>query len=505
MSNSESNNQKILFIFLFVSIPLFIGLAIWLAWWSVKNPKGVVVPQPTPSQTSSGVSIATSSPSSSGVTSPVPTSSSDPQPVSTPTPFKTEDVQGRISFGEKSLIPQEAVSETKQAGINAIATKKWTEAIDKLEELLKNKPNDPETRIFLNNAKIGDAKSYTIAVTVPLKNNLNGSLEILRGVAQAQHQINSSQGNQRVPLKVAIASDDDDPEVAKQIATALVNNPDVLGVVGHYASGVTLEAGQIYTAGQLVAISPISTSVELSNFKPYIFRTVASDSVAAKKLADYMIKNIQQQKAAVFFNSKSKYSLSLKSEFIKAIKPTGQVVNEFDLSDLNFSAADSVKTAMNNDAKVLMLAANTGTLDQALQVVTVNKKRLKLLGGDDVYAPKTLEIGGDDAVDMVVAVPWHIDNIRTAPFVSESRKLWGNVDVNWRTALAYDATQALIAAINLDPSRNGVQQALFSENLAIGAFDKVRFFKSGDRRDADVQLVKVVGDRTTGYKFEKMP
>jgi branched-chain amino acid transport system substrate-binding protein len=70
-----------------------------------------------------------------------------------------------------------------------------------------------------------------------------------------------------------------------------------------------------------------------------------------------------------------------------------------------------------------MLAGNTETLDKALQVVQVNQKRLTLLGGkavqvvqvnqkrltllggDDVYTLKTLEIGREKAVGMVVAVP----------------------------------------------------------------------------------------------------
>jgi branched-chain amino acid transport system substrate-binding protein len=52
-----------------------------------------------------------------------------------------------------------------------------------------------------------------------------------------------------------------------------------------------------------------------------------------------------------------------------------------------------------------MLAANTETLDKALQLVQVNQKPLTLLGGDDVYTLKTLEIGREQAVGMVVAVP----------------------------------------------------------------------------------------------------
>jgi ABC-type branched-subunit amino acid transport system substrate-binding protein len=46
----------------------------------------------------------------------------------------------------------------------------------------------------------------------------------------------------------------------------------------------------------------------------------------------------------------------------------------------------------------------------------------------------------------LVAVPWHIGANANTPFVQESRKLWG-ADVNWRSATAYDAMQALIAAM----------------------------------------------------------
>jgi len=191
----------------------------------------------------------------------------------------------------------------------------------------------------------------------------------------------------------------------------------------------------------------------------------------------------------------------------------GQVVSEFDLSDPGFSAAKSVEQAtISQGAKVLMLAANTGTLDKALQVVQVNRQRLELLGGDDVYSPKTLEVGQEAAEGMVVAVPWHIDAHRDSPFVSQSKQLWvGNV--NWRTATAYDATKALIGAfaqrllgsIERDPTRTGVQQALISPNFsASGASGTVQFLPSGDR-NAPVQLVKIVSGQQSGTGYDFVP
>ncbi|MBE9058537.1 ABC transporter substrate-binding protein [Sphaerospermopsis sp. LEGE 08334] len=412
-------------------------------------------------------------------------------------------IEERISFGEKIFSPGEA-SQLKKDGVKAIANKNYEQAIAKFTASLKVKPNDPEALIYLNNARIGTNKNYTIVATVPLGNNPNTGLEILRGIAQAQNEINSNEKINGVYLKVGIANDDDNPEISKQIATNLVKNPEVLGTVCCNTSDATLTAGTVYNSGELVAISPISTSVKITNFSPYIFRTVPSDFIAARTLANYMVKNLNKKKAAVFYNSQSGYSQSLKSEFVSSmLLEGGEISKEFDLSKADFSAASSLKQATEQGAQVLMLAADTGTLDKALQVVQVNQKRLTLLGGDDVYTLKTLEIGREQAVGMVLAVPWHIQGNPKSDFPKTSRKLWGG-DVSWRTALAYDATKAFIAALATDPTRSGIQKTLVSPRFsAPGAAGEIRFLPSGDR-NTSVQLVKIVpGNRSrAGYDFE---
>ncbi|MCC5602273.1 ABC transporter substrate-binding protein [Nostoc favosum] len=412
-------------------------------------------------------------------------------------------VQDRISFGEKSFTLGE-ISPVKKEGVQAIAAKSYNKAIANFTAALKLNRNDPEALIFLNNARIGSSKSYTIVASVPFGTDPNASLEILRGIAQAQNEINTSGGVKGVPLRVGIANDDDNPEIAKQIASNLVSNSEVLGVVGPNTSDSTLAAGTIYTSGQLVAISPTSTSVKISNFSRYVFRTVPSDFMAARSLANYMVRTLQKKNAVVFFNSQSNYSQSLKSEFVSSVSlEGGQVSSEFDLSQVDFSAAKSIEQATKQGAEVLMLAANTETLDKALQVIQINQKKLTLLAGDDVYTTKTLEIGREQAVGMVLAVPWHIEGDPKSDFPQKSRQLWGG-DVSWRSALSYDATVALIAALGRNPTRSGVQQALLSSDFsATGASGTIRFLASGDR-NAPVQLVKIVpGSRSrTGYDFE---
>ena len=328
-------------------------------------------------------------------------------------------LQARFSQGEKVLIPQTTTTE-KEMAVAAFAKGNYYHAASLLAASLKTKANDPESLIYLNNARIGAAKAYSIAVSIPIGSDVNAAQEILRGVAQAQDRINQAGGINELPLKVQIINDDNDPEIAMQIASNLGQNQEILGVVGHYASDVTLATAPIYEAEKLVAISPISTSVKLSNFSPYIFRTVPSDHLAARGLAEYMLENLQQKRVAVFYNSQSNYSDSLQSEFTTAVSlGGGEVVNTFDLADANFNAGDRLSQAIDNGAETIMLAANTGTLDKALQVVQVNGKRLSLLGGDDVYTPKTLQIAGEPGEDMVLAIPWHIKSNPDSKFASD--------------------------------------------------------------------------------------
>lgn len=410
----------------------------------------------------------------------------------------------RISQGGRWMVSSDGSSQ-RQAAVEAIANKDYAKAIADLEASLTQQRNDPEALIYLNNARIGDQKAYTIAVAVPVYSDVNGSLEILRGVAQAQNNINQAGGINGVPLRVAIARDDNSPEIAQQLATALAKDSTILGVVGHYASDVTLAAATVYEASKLVAISPVSTSVKLSGFGQYIFRSVPSDFVAARSLADYMVSGQQQQSAAVFFNSQSGYSQSIKSEFVSALALSGgRVVSEFDVSSPSFSPETSLDQATQQGATVLAMLANSGQLDRVLQVVNANQGRLKLLGGDDVYAPKTLEVGKADAVGMVLAVPWHILANTQTPFVSTSRQLWGG-DVNWRTATAYDATQALIEALRRNPSRTGMQQALHAPDFTTtGASNSVQFLPSGDRNQP-IQLVEVKPGSRSGFGFDFYP
>jgi len=409
-----------------------------------------------------------------------------------------EAVRSRVSVGEQSLF--DAGSAEKKEGLEAIAEGEFANAVTVFNASLSDNPNDPETFIYRSNARIGGERAHVVAVVAPAGEASPIGLEILRGAAQAQDDINRGGGIDGVPIRLVLVNDGNDPDTAKTIASNLIEDPSVLGVVGHYSSDVTLATAPIYAQGELVTVTPVSPAVDLSGISPYLYRTVSTDSFAAAALAAYMVYYREDREVAVFFDSTSDLSGSLKEEFNAFVTAWGgDVVSEYDMSESGFSA-DAVD---DEEADVLMIAASPDTLEDAATVIDANGGDKPVLGGGEIYNRYILEKTGSDAQALTVAVPWHLLSRDTdTDFVETSRDLWKG-DVSWRTATAYDAVIAIAAGLTGDASREGLKAALDDNNFSVdSATGPINFLPSGDRRQVE-RLVKVeAGTRSgTGYDF----
>ncbi|MDZ8035683.1 caspase, EACC1-associated type [Nostoc sp. DedSLP04] len=431
------------------------------------------------------------------------TASGDKPLVNSCAQKETYNLNDSISLGEE-ILDKRDTNLDKKAGAQEFAKDNCQIAINKFDLYRKEHPTDPEALIYLNNAKARQQRErLKIAVSVPIDTDPDLAKEILRGVAQAQDEVNNNNSINGKLLQVAIANDDEKSGTPRKIANALVGDPEILGVVGAASSNATLEAGKVYK-DKLVAISPTSTAVNISGSNSYIFRTVFSDELPAQKLANYMVK-LQKKNAVVFYNSTNLYSISLKDKFVKAVQEKrGKVSleNQFDLNSDNFDAENAIKQVINQDA-VLMLISDSETLEKADKVIQANNHKLHIFGGDNVFSLKTLNSWGKQAEGMVVAVPWDISNASNLNFVNNSKTLWKS-KVNWRTATAYDATQAIIAGLRKNNTREGLQQELHKSDFSFdGATGKIQFLPSGDRKYNPIFLVQVKQkpDKKDEYEF----
>jgi len=432
------------------------------------------------------------------VASPISNGAEAPQAIAT-------DASAFISQGEKVLFT-DLPNPDKEAAAEAIASGDMQTAISKLEAARQSSRNDPETLIYLNNARLGQKAALNIAAVVPATSSPSSAREILRGVAQAQDEAIQA----GVPFKIVIADDKNDPNQAVAIANALTQDDSVLAVIGHGTSKTSIAAAPIYQQHQMVMIAPTSSTTELAQVPRgaggnFIFRTVASDQLTGTTLARYML-STGKLRAAVFYNSESSYSRSLQQAFSTTLSlEGGEVVQEIDLAQANTAAQ-----LPSSNAETIVLLPDSETLTKAVEVAKVNANRLPLIAGDAFYRIESLQQGGQALNGLILPVQWHPLKSSTSQFSQTGSTLWGG-DINWRSAMGYDALSALRSARslgNIGPN-SGVEgrvtlaQALVRSNFtANGASEEIRFLPSGDR-NGQVMLVKVQpGSRSrTGYDF----
>lgn len=417
------------------------------------------------------------------------------------------DVSNYISEGDRLLFASTATPD-KQAGVRAIVAKDFKTAANKLQAALKVDRNDPESLIYLNNARLSSVQSLKIAAVVPIGDNPSAAAEILRGIAQAQDEAIQA----GVHLKVVIADDGNDENRAKAIAQSLIKDINILAVVGHGSSKTSIAVAPIYSESQMVAIAPTSTSIELATVPRrtdgvnYFFRTIPSDQFTGTALARYMLNSMKKSTAAVFYNSKSSYSKSLQTAFSTTlVLEGGKVVKQVDLSEPNATAhLDGI------EADVLVLLPDSDTINSALEIARNNQKRLPMIGGDALYNTDLLKQSGADLNGTVISVPWHFADTKNKNFVELSKNLWG-IDANWRTAMSYDAVQVLRLGRSIGkiaPNSGLAGRVMLAKTLAgsdfkvSGATGEIRFLSSGDRNSNIVFLQFVPDSRSaSGYNF----
>lgn len=420
------------------------------------------------------------------------------------------EIEQRISSGEKILIGADN-NPSKQLAVKKFAAGEFQEAQIGFNNSLKTNPNDPEALIYLNNSlATTDPNHIEIGVSVPVGGSLNVTKEILRGVAQAQNEINKQGGIEQNGVKklisVQIANDDNDPETVKQIATHFVNELEIMAVIGHNSSDASIAAAPIYQQGNLPMISPTSVARELSQAGSYVFRTTPSSRVLAETMAEYAV-NIRREKVAVCFDSGNSASTSFKEDFSLALYELGGEISSTncDFAGEDFNSDRIPAKAISDGSEALLLIPSVNKIAQALEIAKANQNRLPLLGNDSMYTYETLKVGQSDVNSLVLPAAWHPDITANSAFNRNARELWG-MEGSWRTATAYDATKAILTALEIASTRQELQQTLTNSGFMVrGASGKVAFLPSGDRQIGQAFLIKVQPGNTSGTNYDFSP
>ncbi len=482
---------------------------------------------------------------------------SRPYIIQSDCPKQTDDF---ISEGEEVLNYSQPFN--KEKGKEYFAQCDYQKALLRFKDAWQQDRLDPETLIYLNNALLEANKMpyYTIAVAVSIPKNQNDfndddgdsrANEMLRGVAQLQTKINLGLLNDNDPflkyfpdqdfinkkaingkgLKVVITNDETDELLAEKRAKSLSQRPEILGVVGHYPSEMTVATVDIYKENNLVLISPGSTTSELTkyprkNFLRTVFSVEQQSPAIAKFLQEKSIK-----KVVGFYSEGSPFSESFFNSF-KTIftRPpfSGTVVklDEFDLGN-NFKAEEAIQELRKRQGKiteeiglVLFPKAIGDAQGDAIRLIKLNNSQNWVIGSWGLRSSRTLEQINNlqPFQKFVITVPWDSLTSPNQDFLKDAKILWTTTSVNAITALSYDATLALTKALEKanTPTRINILEQLKSLDFLVtkGATGTIQFDENGDRKKLDengdpqnpsVEFVHIVECRTLSSDFAFVP
>src|SRR6266576_2022064 len=145
--------------------------------------------------------------------------------------------------------------------------------------------------------------------TSPIVLWLSGPFSQPRGVSMrhaaelAVKEVNARGGIHGRPLAMRIRDDSGRADIAVGIPHQLVNDPELVAVIGHLNSTASLAAGRIYGEARrpVVMISPSASSPDLSGVNPYMFRVCPSDLSHGAQLARYARHTLGAKRVGVIF------------------------------------------------------------------------------------------------------------------------------------------------------------------------------------------------------------
>ena len=308
-----------------------------------------------------------------------------------------------------------------------------------------------------------NVQTIHIAMIGPMsgENSPENGQSHLRGIQMYLDEIKSQNLLPNKKIILDVYDDQNDSELAKQMALKVATETNAVAVIGHNYSSSSISAGEVYKKYGLPAISPSSTNPKVTQNNDWFFRTVFTNELQGRFLAHYAKKILNQNTVSVI-SKDSAYGTYLAKVFQETAQSLGIAIKYH----WQFSAAEGTDLtqqlqtivddlATKPDAGALFLA--THATEGILLLQKLEEAGIKWpIIAPNAYASKAFknrEIDHSQQTDyysgeMYVSAPLLFDSAsdKASKFRDRYNEIYHD-QPDWRTAFAYDAAMVVIAAI----------------------------------------------------------
>ena len=311
-----------------------------------------------------------------------------------------------------------------------------------------------------------------------------------RGIELAIEEVNRQGGIDGRKVNVSFRDDQADGGLAADIAREFVDDPKIIGVIGHLSSTAMVAAARVYD-GQLASVSPSATSPDLSGMSSWMFRLNPSDSMTGRKLGELARKQFGKQRVAIIYDNTS-YGRGLVEPFLDGLALTPVAIEPIDPSGENIDINIASIARQKPD---LVFAVGTVSGPPVLKALRAHGIMVPVIAGDGWSGIETAM----EVHDVSIALPFASSEDRTDAkrFVAAFRARY-RTEPDAYAALSYDATIALTRAVAQGRTRAGTREALASLRDSRGyATGAVRFSRAGDPIGRSMHLLHIDGQTST--------
>jgi branched-chain amino acid transport system substrate-binding protein len=330
------------------------------------------------------------------------------------------------------------------------------------------------------------------------------------GLAMALDEVNAAGGVDGRRVRLVRLDDHASVDDGRLLAEKIGANPDIVAVIGHLQSYVSVPAAAIYDLTGLVMVSPAATDPALTS-QGYrrVFRTTFTDRVVGRRMADFALAHGYHRVAICYI--RDTYGRDLANAFEERASEIGLSVlarASYDASgavnDQTFEPTLRELKAVTMDA--VFLAGEVPSAAQFIAAARAGGIRAPIIAGDALNSPSLMRLAGDAAEGTVVASVFHPDEPRAAVqrFAAAYEHRYGT-QPDAGAALGYDALHLLVDAMRRAHSTvpDSVAKVLHETPAWPGVTETFSFDSKGDATEAPLVTMIVhhgrfefLGDRT---------
>ena len=304
---------------------------------------------------------------------------------------------------------------------------------------------------------------------------------------------------------IELLSEDDaaDPKQGTIAAQKVVDHGKVLGVIGHYNSGVTMAANPVYAKANLFTVTPsasnpdvVAKSMKTASGSNSSYRMVAHDGMQGPAMAAYANK-IGIKKVAIVDDATT-YGKGLADKFEAKAKELGMdVVYREAATDKTTDFKAILTKIKSTDADAVVW----GGLDDTAATFTKQARELgmtqKILMFDAVCTDNYITLSGDASVGVLCSVTGTplSEMPEGAAFKERFEKRFNGQKVQGFAPFAYDAVYTVVEAIKkAGTTDDSAKVAAAMEGIhAKGLSGDIAFEPSGERKDSMITILEQKG------------